>query len=405
MRWFIANDQFLNDLDAHLFRWIVMRAPSAPQRFFFTHLVRLSRNARRFIRRPRTFATLGTQVIHRRRRQHANLNNCDSLKSMKSDQLRYLKTLVQQLEATGPKAIPPRDAERVLGQILQPLLQEEGYAIASTPVSRDGGIDFVARRGTRGQPDWDEIAIEYKHYRQHAVGVDVVHKLLGTAIVADTPRAMLVTNARFTFAARERVRATSPVGLELIDPDGLRSWLARSEDVPVMELSQVDIIRKEVSRKFIEMITVDPRELDRFEWREMERILAEVFEGLGFGVELTPGSKDGGKDIVLTCRIASKTHTYYVEVKHWRSRTRVGTGAISDFLNVIVNEEVDGGLYLSTYGFCSSAIESLTEVQRTMLKFGTEPKIVSLCKSYVKATSGIWSPEPSPIDYLHIDTL
>ena len=133
--------------------------------------------------------------------------------------------------------------------------------------------------------------------------------------------------------------------------------------------------------------------------------MAEVFEQLGFTATTTPGSKDGGKDIILTCRVAAATHRYYVEIKHWRSGQRVGQKAVKEFLNVIVNEEIDGGLYLSTYGYCSNAIESLTEIERKQLRFGTETKIVSLCKTYEKVRSGIWTPEADPIRLLYEETL
>jgi hypothetical protein len=40
--------------------------------------------------------------------------------------------------------------------------------------------------------------------------------------------------------------------------------------------------------------------LDHLEWRDLERMMARVMEGLGFKVTLTPPSKDGGKDLILT---------------------------------------------------------------------------------------------------------
>ena len=70
------------------------------------------------------------------------------------------------------------------------------------------------------------------------------------------------------------------------------------------------------------------------EWREMEKTLAEVFSGIGFDVELTPSSKDGGKDLVLECLIQGKTHSYFVEIKHWRAGSRVGAKDICDFVHV-----------------------------------------------------------------------
>ncbi|PRP71004.1 endonuclease [Chromobacterium amazonense] len=320
---------------------------------------------------------------------------------MESSRLKEIKSLIHRLEYSASPASSPKDAEQIVSKILSPLLFEEGYTIELASELQDFGIDFIARKGTAGTSGVDEIAIEYKHYRQGVVSAETVHRILNSASNAGISRAMLVTNSRFTYAAREALRRSAPVDIELIDLDSLRSWIGRLEQIPSLNLSQINIIRREMSRKLISLIVQDPRNLDEIEWREMERLLAEVFEGLGFEVQLTPGSKDGGKDIVLTCQVASKEHTYYVEVKHWRSRQRVGTGAISEFLNIIVNEQISGGLYLSTYGFCSNAIESLTEVQRQTLRFGTESKISALCKSYVKATSGIWSPEMVLPDILY----
>jgi len=42
---------------------------------------------------------------------------------------------------------------------------------------------------------------------------------------------------------------------------------------------------------------------------------------------------------------------YYVEVKHWRSATKVGSGVVSDFVEVIARDKVAGGLFLSTHGY------------------------------------------------------
>lgn len=313
-----------------------------------------------------------------------------------------LKNLIKSLEDSGTS---PQSAERIMKNILVPLLGEAGYKVEAVDSQRDIGIDFIARKEASSELDLEEIAIEYKHFRQSAIGADVVHRVLGAATSAGLSRAMLVTNSRFTFAAREALRRRAPVGIELVDIDALRSWVSRLEQIPSVHVSEINVIRRELSRKFIENIVKDPSFLDGIEWREMERLLTQVFDGLGFQARLTPGSKDGGKDIVLTCQVESKTHTYYVEVKHWRSGQLVGAGNITEFLNVIVDEEVSGGLFLSTYGFRPKAIESLTEIQRKTLRLGAKQKIVSLCKSYVKASTGIWSPEVSNLDMLFNGTI
>jgi HJR/Mrr/RecB family endonuclease len=46
-------------------------------------------------------------------------------------------------------------------------------------------------------------------------------------------------------------------------------------------------------------IAKDPSALSRLEWFDIERMVAEVFDGLGFNVTLTPPAKDRGKDVIL----------------------------------------------------------------------------------------------------------
>jgi restriction system protein len=125
---------------------------------------------------------------------------------------------------------------------------------------------------------------------------------------------------------------------------------------------------------------------------------------MGFKVELTPPSKDGGKDVIVECIVHGNRQVHLVEIKHWRSKARVGSGAIRDFLNVIVREQSEGGLFLSTYGFCDNAFEQLSEIDRQRVRFGEE-KVVVLCRTYVKVKSGIWSPPEKLLEILYEGTV
>lgn len=145
-----------------------------------------------------------------------------------------------------------------------------------------------------------------------------------------------------------------------------------------------------LSKQLARLIANDPKGLQDLEWRDMERMLAAVFQGLGFDVTLTPSSKDGGKDLILDCIVKGNKYSYVVEVKHWRSGQRVGKRYISDFVNVVAREDRDGGLYLATYGYSGDAFEALTEVDRQSIKLGVDKKVISLCRTYIKAESGIW---------------
>ncbi|MGI3044372.1 restriction endonuclease [Shewanella algae] len=294
--------------------------------------------------------------------------------------------------------LSPAEAEETLGRIITPLLTGEGYKVEATPIRNDGGVDFI------GSNQKEKIAIEYKHYKA-PVGTDAVRRLIGASVLNNFDRAILVTNSRFTQSALDSAKTNLPFKLELLDIDSLRSWIDRIEKTDNYDLNLVNILRRDLSDKLARSIAQNPRYLDDIEWRELERVVQHTFEELGFSSEVTPGSKDGGKDVILKCKIDNQEHTYYVELKHWRSGQKVRGVALEEFLQVVINEEVNGGLFLSSYGYCDNAFEMLTAIHRQSLKIGGQEKIYSLCKQYVMSKAGIWSETESLIDTLYENTI
>lgn len=128
------------------------------------------------------------------------------------------------------------------------------------------------------------------------------------------------------------------------------------------------------------------------EWRDLERIINELFNEIGFKATLTPPSKDGGKDVILECEIEGIPKSYIVEIKHWRSQQKVGKKAVKEFTKVIINESRTKGLYLSTYGYTQNYYECLTKTERNIIGFGEKAKIVELCQIYEKIKNGIFLP-------------
>lgn len=158
-----------------------------------------------------------------------------------------------------------------------------------------------------------------------------------------------------------------------------------------------------LSDRLSRLVAEDPNALDALEWRDLERMLATVFDGLGFNVELTPASKDGGKDIVLKYSRQGYTKTYVVEVKHWRSRKLVGRKELTAFVQVVAKEKRDGGLFLATYGYSETTVEAITEIDREAVYMGEKPHIVALCRSYERQRNGIWAATAPLHELLHRD--
>jgi restriction system protein len=294
------------------------------------------------------------------------------------------------------------EAVKVLSRVLAPLLDAEGLSL-SEPEHPDFGMDLCASSADART----SVAIEYKHHG-HGKPIDVtsMDKLIGnlgmnmprTQRVEDTraftrfDRIMLIGRFGFTKAAIEAARSREPVKVELLDLEGIGAWIHRLEVGKPDFAERVQILVRSISHEFAKLVSESPDALDHLEWRDLERMMARVMEGLGFECELTPPSKDGGKDLILTWRARSGTKSFIVELKHWRSGKRVGRGAVSDFMNVIVSEQRVAGLFLSTSGYATDRIEGLTEVERQKLWFGEKDKVVLLAKTYIRACDGLWSP-------------
>ena len=287
--------------------------------------------------------------------------------------------------------VPPAEAESAIGDILLPLLKAEGLELLVHKDPTFSGIDFAATR-TDDPERRLSLAIEYKHYRNgSSVGAEIVERLLGTISSGPFDRALLVSRSGFSRRALE-IAARAQISVELLDLAAISSWIDRVEEKPSANAKRVAFMVKSISHEFARLVAQDPSVLDHIEWRDLERMMSRVMEGIGFKTTLTPASKDGGKDLILKCTINAKEESYIVELKHWRAGKPVIKGAVSDFFNVIVREGREGGLFLSTSGYASNISEALTELSRQKLRLGDKSKVVMLAQTYLRANSGLWSP-------------
>ncbi len=199
---------------------------------------------------------------------------------------------------------------------------------------------------------------------------------------------------------------SNPTNLEILNLEDLEKWSQDlSNELSLKGLSEVYVYIKQLSKKLIELVAKRPDSLKEMEWRDLERVVSELFEGLGFKTTLTPSSKDGGKDVILECTIDDIQKSFVIEIKHWRSGQKVGGKTVKEFAQIIINEKRDKGLFLSTYGFSNNFYESLSETEKTIVRFGEQEKIVELCRTYEKVSNGIWNPTSTLEDMLFENTL
>lgn len=152
---------------------------------------------------------------------------------------------------------------------------------------------------------------------------------------------------------------------------------------------EIYIAIKSMCDSLCRAVAKSPDILYKIEWRDLERIVATALEGLGFSVNLTRPSKDGGKDIVACCFVKNKKEEYFIEVKHWVNKGRVGCPDIISFVEIIVKDNISQGLFLSTSGYTKEVYRELNSISKSRVKIGDKNKVVALCHKYVMSKDGL----------------
>jgi restriction system protein len=165
----------------------------------------------------------------------------------------------------------------------------------------------------------------------------------------------------------------------------------------------VAVIVRAMAEALCEVVAKDASYLKDVEWRDLERLIAVALGAIGFAVELTRSAKDGGKDIIVRCKIGAVSKVFYVEIKHWAD-SRPGLADVTSFVEVNARDATDGGLFLSTSGYTQEVHGRLVELSSERVQLGDHEKILSLCRYYVRK-QGVWRSEMPLPDILFEKTL
>lgn len=112
--------------------------------------------------------------------------------------------------------------------------------------------------------------------------------------------------------------------------------------VPEVSREEIHINRENMNTTREYLKEMDPR--------KFEFLVADVFQSLGYKAKVTPGSNDGGKDIILR----KGRETKFVEVKRHNQGT-IGRPAIQKLHSAIVDADAVGGYLVTLSNFNKNA--------------------------------------------------
>lgn len=275
----------------------------------------------------------------------------------------------------------PADAEKLIVEIFQAC----GHAVSQKGfVASDDGVDCFVRTDFNGLHQ--TIGVEVKARRQPA-GFETVEKALHLRATSQFDRVMVISRSGFSAKVLQHANTVGLGQIDLFSPADLRIWLSKQVQPKEVE-SEYNRIVRGAMRDLALLIAKHPEALAKIEWRELEKVLRETFEGIGFDTKLTRPGKDGGFDLELSSTEGGHTRVYLVEVKHW-SDQKPGPTYLKKFISVTASKRAEGGLLLSTSGFSGTIYSGIVEFSAPV-RLADGDKVVALCRTYYRLRSALW---------------
>jgi HJR/Mrr/RecB family endonuclease len=100
----------------------------------------------------------------------------------------------------------------------------------------------------------------------------------------------------------------------------------------------------------------EPESLYRLPPRKFEEFIAAILEDLGWEINLTPATSDGGRDIIAVVPSEIGNLLCLVEVKRYRQDRKVGVELVRQLYGTVTHEEASYGLLVTSSSFSKEAM-------------------------------------------------
>jgi restriction system protein len=162
-----------------------------------------------------------------------------------------------------------------------------------------------------------------------------------------------------------------------------------SREVPIQVI--------EISSALIKQLAGEPRQLYSLQPRRFEELVAELLHDMGCEVQLTPQSKDGGRDVLATIRTQVGEILTIVECKRYAEHRKVGAAIVERFLwTVDRRDRASVGIIATTSSFTADA-RRLESDNKWRLKLRDYDHLVEWLSGYGRWTAidrlKLWTPD------------
>jgi hypothetical protein len=156
--------------------------------------------------------------------------------------------------------------------------------------------------------------------------------------------------ARRKTGVRRLFSMASELGLSDLVRQELEAWNSPAESSLILSSAGITLLDPGI----LDAIMKYPNLLRTLDWREFEKLLAQILEKLGYEIELQRGTKDGGIDLFALKRdTVLGPHRYLLQAK--RSSNAVGVEPIREILFLRDDHRITKSCLATTSRFTAGA--------------------------------------------------
>jgi len=144
------------------------------------------------------------------------------------------------------------------------------------------------------------------------------------------------------------------------DDDDFSDAADSGEKIVIPSDRALILVSAQISDLLLAHFVRHPHDLTRMPPRRFEELIAGLFEGFGYEVELTAQTRDGGYDIVAV-RHAEMTTRSLIECKRYSPDNKVGVGVVRQLRGVVASSKATNGIVATTATFTRDAQRFITE--------------------------------------------
>jgi HJR/Mrr/RecB family endonuclease len=106
-----------------------------------------------------------------------------------------------------------------------------------------------------------------------------------------------------------------------------------------------------------------PQKLYELSPRKFVELVASILKDLGFEVELTQATRDGGRDIIAHVRNAVSSYLTYIECKRYAADNKVGVGIVREVIGIHHIRRPTKSIIVTTSFFSKDAVKEAEKME------------------------------------------